>query len=67
MLRASGKSDYSLSRCILAGAWLIVFVGAINYIFNNGPEIGTLAAAILTPASLAYAAREHTKRGDANA
>jgi len=67
MLKGSGSSDYSLSRCVFAGSWLIVFVGAINQIFFKGPDISVLAGTILTPAGLVYAGREHTKRGGKDA
>jgi len=64
MLKERDGSKHSLSRCIFAGSWLIVLAGAMNYVFFNGPEIAAMAGAILTPAGLAYAAREHTKRGE---
>ena len=64
MLKESDNSRHSLSRCIFAGSWLIVLTGAMNYIFNGGPEVTGLAAAILAPAGLVYAGREHTKRGE---
>jgi len=67
MLKEADKSRHSLSRCIFAGSWFIVLIGAVNYLFNGGPEVAALAGAILTPAGLVYAGREHTKRGDANA
>ena len=67
MLKEDDKSRHSLSRCIFAGSWGIVFVGALNYIFFEGPDITGLAAAILTPAGAIYAIREHTKKGGTNA
>jgi len=64
MLKESNRTRYSLCRCIFAGSWFVVLAGSMNYIFNGGPEVAALAGAILTPAGLAYAAREHTKRGE---
>jgi len=64
MLKESDNSRHSLSRCTFAGSWFIVFIGSINQIFFNGPDISVLAGTILTPAGLVYAGREHTKRGE---
>jgi len=67
MLKESDNSRHSLSRCIFAGSWLIVLAGAANYVFFGGPDIAAMSAAILTPAGLVYAGREHTKRGGKDA
>jgi len=64
MLKERDGSRHSLSRCIFAGSWLIVLAGAVNYLWFHGPDVAALAGALLTPAGLVYAGREHTKRGE---
>jgi len=63
MLKESDGQRHSLSRCIFAGSWLIVLAGAVNYLWFKGPDVAAMAGALLTPAGLVYAGREHTKRG----
>jgi len=66
MLKDKQNSRKSLSRCIYMGSWIVVLVGAFNYLFNGGPDIAAMAGSILTPAGLAYAARAHTESLEAN-
>jgi len=62
MLKEEGQNRFSLCRTIFALSWLVVIMGTVNYFFFGGPDVAAVSGAILTPAGLAYAAREHTKK-----
>jgi len=65
MLRDCKTGKLSLNRMVFAASSLVSLLGALNYIYNAGPDVVGLIGVLIGLSGAGHVAREHTKKQEA--